>query len=148
MAKTLYNREQATDSVLKDKRIVIIDDFKDFRESLRRTLLGLGARSVDTVEEANDAISKISRTPYDIILCDYNLGEGKKDGQQIFEELSYKKKIGYSCMFIMTTAENTLRMVMGVMDYQPDGYLVKPFTTSDLVQRIKSADEKNSYFPT
>ncbi|MBF0464352.1 MAG: response regulator [Nitrospirae bacterium] len=146
MAKTLYSCEQATDSVLKDKRVVIIDDFKEFRDSLRRTLLGLGARLVDTAEEANDAISKISRVPYDIILCDYNLGEGKKDGQQIFEELSYKKKIGYSSMFIMITAENTLKMVMGVMDYQPDGYLVKPFTTSDLVQRIKAADEKKQLF--
>ncbi|MEO5357149.1 MAG: response regulator [Nitrospirae bacterium YQR-1] len=146
MTKTLYNREQAIDVVLKDKRVIVIDDFREFRESLRRSLLSLGAKSVDITDDANDAISKISRVPYDIILCDYNLGENKKDGQQIFEELTYKKKIGYSSMFIMITAENTLKMVMGVMDYQPDGYLVKPFTTKDLIARIKAADERKQLF--
>ncbi len=97
-------------------------------------------------DDANDAIIRISNKPYDIILCDYNLGEDKKDGHQIFEELSFKKKIGYSTMFMMITAENTISHVMGVMDYQPDGYLVKPFTTKDLVARIKTAEQKKLLF--
>ncbi|MBF0519405.1 MAG: hypothetical protein HQK92_06755 [Nitrospirae bacterium] len=81
-----------------------------------------------------------------MVLCDYNLGEGKKDGHQIFEELAYKKKIGYSTMFMMITAENTINLVMGVMDYQPDGYLIKPFTTKELVARIKAVEEKKQLF--
>lgn len=101
---------------------------------------------VDITEEANDAITKISTKQYDVILCDYNLGEGKKDGHQIFEELAYKKKIGYSTMFMMITAENTINSVMGVMDYQPDGYLIKPFTTKELVARIKATEEKKHLF--
>ncbi|WP_444550893.1 response regulator [Candidatus Magnetomonas plexicatena] len=123
-----------------------MDDYKDFRVSLRRSLLTLGAKSVDITEEANDAIAKVSTKQYDVILCDYNLGEEKKDGHQIFEELAYKNKIGYSTMFMMITAENTINLVMGVMDYQPDGYLIKPFTTKELVARIKATEDKKHLF--
>ncbi|MBF0519291.1 MAG: response regulator [Nitrospirae bacterium] len=146
MAQIMYDKSQAADVILKDKRFFIIDDYKEFRESMKRNIAALGVKSVDTCEDANEAISKISRQPYDIILCDYNLGPGKKNGQQIFEELTYKKVLGFSTMFFMVTAENTIRMVMSVMDYQPDGYLVKPFTTKDIVQRIKTANEKKQLF--
>ncbi|MBF0536609.1 MAG: response regulator [Nitrospirae bacterium] len=146
MTHTLYSKAQSAESVLKDKRFLIIDDYKDFRDSLKRNITANGAKLVDTTEDANDAIIRISRFPYDVILCDYNLGPDKKDGQQIFEELSYKKILGYSTMFFMITAENTIKKVMSVMDYQPDGYLVKPFTTVDIMRRIKDADEKKQLF--
>ncbi|QWR76597.1 tetratricopeptide repeat-containing response regulator [Candidatus Magnetomonas plexicatena] len=146
MAQVMFDKSKFGDVILKDKRFFIIDDFKEFRDSVKRDIAALGVKSVDTSEDANDAIYRISRQPYDIILCDYNLGAGKKNGQQIFEELTYKKVLGYSNMFFMVTAENTIKMVMSVMDYQPDGYLVKPFTIKDIVQRIKTVNEKKQLF--
>ncbi|MBF0520069.1 MAG: tetratricopeptide repeat protein, partial [Nitrospirae bacterium] len=51
-----------------------------------------------------------------------------------------------STIFIMITAENTINMVMSMMDFHPDGYLIKPFTSASLVQRIKAVDEKKKMF--
>ncbi|MBF0318995.1 MAG: response regulator [Nitrospirae bacterium] len=146
MPKVIFSREQVHEVVLKDKKVIVIDDFKEFRDSLRRTLIGLGAKVVDTCEDGNDAINKISHKTYDIILCDYNLGEGKKDGQQVFEELLYNKKIGHATIYIMITAENTVNMVMSMMEFQPDAYLIKPFNYKDLITRIKDIGEKKQLF--
>ncbi|MEO5356907.1 MAG: response regulator [Nitrospirae bacterium YQR-1] len=146
MARTIYSREQATEVVLKEKKVLVIEDFKEFRDYLRRSLLGLGAKLVDTTHDGVEAIAKVSHKHYDIILCDYNLGDGKKDGQQVFEELKYNNKIGFSTIYIMITAENTINMVMSMMDFHPDGYLIKPFTSASLVQRIKAVDEKKKMF--
>jgi len=73
---------------------------------------------------------------FDIVLCDYNLGEGK-DGQQVLEEAKEDSLLPYSSIFIMTTAENSMEMVMGAAEYQPDDYLSKPFTKQVLQTRLK-----------
>ncbi|MBF0465573.1 MAG: response regulator [Nitrospirae bacterium] len=146
MGRVLYSREQAKELVLVEKKVLVIEDFKEFRDYLRRSLLGLGAKLVETTEDGAEAVNKVSHKHYDIILCDYNLGDGKKDGQQVFEELKYNNKVGFSTIFIMITAENTINMVMSMMDFHPDGYLIKPFTSASLVQRIKAVDEKKKMF--
>jgi tetratricopeptide (TPR) repeat protein len=83
---------------------------------------------------------------YDVILCDYNLGPGKKDGQQVLEEAKYREFIRYSTIFIMLTAENTMAMVMGAFEYQPDDYLIKPINNAVLFSRIETIMKRKADF--
>ena len=46
----------------------------------------IGFESIHLARDANEAIAKAHELPFDFILCDFNLGEGK-DGYQLFEEL-------------------------------------------------------------
>jgi len=131
---------------LNRKKILIIDDFRDFRKSLKNTLESLGAAGIDEAATGEAAVEKIAATSYDIILCDYNLGEGKKDGQQVLEDAKHRGLIKYSCIFIMCTAENTMNMVMGAIEYQPDEYLVKPFSKEMLLNRLEKAVKKKMDF--
>lgn len=126
---------------LKDKHILIIDDFPGMRVMLHNMLVVYNADSITEAVNGEDAIRLISENQYDIILCDYNLGEGK-DGQQVLEEAKEKDLIPYSSIYIMTTAENTAEMVMGAVEYIPDGYLSKPFTKEVLISRLKRLVEK------
>ena len=82
---------------------------------------------------------------YDIILCDYNLGPGKS-GQQVLEEAKFREYINYSSIFIMVTAENTLEMIMGAAEYDPDDYLMKPFAKEVLAKKIVNLVEKKESF--
>ncbi len=98
----------------------------------------------DEITEASDgeeAIQLISQNNFDVILCDYNLGNGK-DGQQVLEESKEKDLLPYSTIYIMTTAENTSEMVMGAVEYMPDDYLSKPFTKEVLISRLKRLVER------
>lgn len=126
---------------LKNKHILIIDDFPGMRSMLKNMLAVYNADSITEATNGDEAIQLITENQYDVILCDYNLGAGK-DGQQVLEEAKEKDLIPYSSIYIMTTAENTSEMVMGAVEYIPDGYLSKPFTKEVLISRLKRLVEK------
>ncbi len=121
--------------IYKHKSVLIIDDYPDMRGSIRRMVENFGVKNVETVSNGEHAIAKCEENSYDIILADYNLGDGK-NGQQILEELRYKKLLEQKCIYMMITAETTKDMVFGALEYQPDDYLTKPFTLSVLEKRL------------
>jgi tetratricopeptide (TPR) repeat protein len=131
---------------LSRKKFLIIDDFSDFRRGVKKILESLGARDIDDAESGEEAVQNMLRKSYDIILCDYNLGHGQKDGQQVLEEVKHRDLIRYSSIFIMLTAENTMPMVMGAVEYQPDDYLIKPITKEILRSRIEKFIKKKADF--
>jgi tetratricopeptide (TPR) repeat protein len=128
------------------KNILVVDDFHEFRASLRFMLQSFGAVSIDGAGTGEAALDFIKNKAYDIILCDYNLGFQQKDGQQILEEIKSRELIKLSTVFIMITAENTTEMIMGVAEYYPDDYLIKPFTKEVLKARIEKAIRKKEDF--
>lgn len=131
----------------KDKQFLIIDDFPEMRSMMRSMLLSIGATQITQARNGDEALAALERKPIDVVLCDYNLGEGR-DGQQILEEAKQRNLLPFATTFIMVTAENTTRMVMGALEYQPDDYLSKPFTKSVLQTRLrKILDKKDNFKP-
>ncbi|RJR16115.1 MAG: response regulator [Nitrospiraceae bacterium] len=130
----------------KNKKILIIDDFSSFRRLMIRMLESFGAKNIDDAYSGDVAIQKMQDKAYDIILCDYNLGHDKKDGQQILEEAKHRNLIRYSSIFIMLTAENTMPMVMGAVEYQPDDYMIKPITKEMLTRRLEKNIKRKADF--
>lgn len=117
------------------KSALVIDDFPDMRGSIRRMLVNFGIANVETATNGSDAIVHCENKHFDIILCDYNLGDGK-NGQQILEELRYRRLLKRTTAYMMITAETTKSMVFGALEYQPDDYLTKPFTQTVLQKRL------------
>lgn len=128
------------------KKILIIDDYGQYRAILNTMMNSLGAKDIDEATDGDAAIIKILNNKYDIILCDYRLGNGKKDGQQVLEEVKQRGLIRYSTIFMMITAENLSTMVMGAIEYKPDDYLIKPFSRKLLQIRLESLLEMKSGF--
>ncbi|HUH67165.1 MAG TPA: response regulator [Syntrophales bacterium] len=126
---------------LTNKRIIVIEDFLSFRMTLRNMLRTFNCTSIDEAENGEEAIRKMADKRYDIILCDYNLGPGK-DGQQVLEEARFREFMSPSSVFVMITAENTMDMFMGVMEYNPDDYLIKPFTKEALGKKLRDLVRK------
>ncbi len=102
----------------------------------------LGAHNVSQAGNAREAINLCKSTRFDIIFCDYNLGDGQ-DGQQILEELNLRGLISCSTLFLMITAETSSAQVLGALEYQPDAYVTKPFTRQQLEQRLKRLLARN-----
>ncbi|MDH2432390.1 response regulator [Pokkaliibacter sp. MBI-7] len=117
------------------KRFLVIDDLVEARSMVRDTLKEAGASKIDVAMSANAAMEYLRTRHYDLILSDYNLGRGK-DGQQILEEARHNRLVPHTAAFIMITAETSPEMVMGALEYQPDGYISKPFTRAELRRRI------------
>jgi DNA-binding NarL/FixJ family response regulator len=130
---------------LKTKKVLVIDDFFNFRLTIKNMLKSFDISDIDDVSTGEEAVRKLSVRKYDIILCDYNLGPGKS-GQQVLEEAKFRQYIDYSSVFIMVTAENTMEMILGAAEYEPDDYLMKPFAKEVLEKKIKDLIEKKENF--
>ncbi len=126
---------------LKDQNILIVDDFPEMRAMMRSMLIPFGANKLTEARSGQEAVDAMEKQTMDIVMCDYSLGNGK-DGQQVMEEAKERNLLPYSSIFILVTAENTSNMVMGAMEYQPDEYLIKPFTKTVLQARIRKVQER------
>jgi CheY-like chemotaxis protein/thioredoxin-like negative regulator of GroEL len=127
------------------KTYLVVDDFIGIRQLLRESLRNLGAKHVDQASSGGEAMALIARTRYDVILCDYNLGEGK-NGQQVLEEARVRNLLLPSSVWMMVSAEKSVESVMGAAEHQPDAYLLKPITEGVLLTRLNRAWHKKQVF--
>ncbi|MDQ1343696.1 MAG: hypothetical protein QG650_416, partial [Patescibacteria group bacterium] len=71
---------------------------------------------------------------YDIILCEYELGDSRT-AQEFLEEIRRRKLIPLSTIFIMITAERISDRVISVLEFAPDAYILKTENTPEQVER-------------
>ncbi len=107
------------------------------RVSFKGMLTSFGAEHIETCPSGEKALSALSTNSYDVVICDYNLGDGK-DGQQVLEESRYLGYLGHACCFFMITAESNMPMVLGALEQQPDEYMIKPINSDALEYRLIS----------
>ncbi|MGX4642774.1 response regulator [Massilia sp. SYSU DXS3249] len=124
---------------------LVVDDFVGVRQLLRESLRSLGARNIDQAASGGEAIALLARTRYDVVLCDFNLGEGK-NGQQVLEEARLRNLLLPSSVWMMVSAEKSVESVMGAAEHQPDAYLVKPITEGVLLTRLNRAWHRKQVF--
>lgn len=121
--------------------VLIIDDIDAIRSAVKGMLQMLGCKNIATAGNGNRALELCQKTKFDFILCDFNLGKGK-DGYQLFEELKLKALLKSNTVFIMLSGETTLQVVHGLVELQPDDYLLKPFSYKKLENRLVRALDK------
>lgn len=106
-----------------------------------------GIEDVQPAANAAAAIRKLEERAFDLILCEYALGEGQ-DGQQLLEDLRTHQLIPLSTLFIMVTAESSYERVVSTVEFAPNDYLLKPFTADSLLQRLTRAlDKREAFMP-
>jgi tetratricopeptide (TPR) repeat protein len=115
------------------------------RSNLRAMLGQCGIEDVQPAANAAAAIRQLGERAFDLILCEYALGEGQ-DGQHLLEDLRTHHVIPLSTLFIMVTAESNYERVVSAVEFAPNDYLLKPFTADSLFQRIGRALEKRDAF--
>ncbi|MBM3112521.1 response regulator [Pseudomonas arcuscaelestis] len=130
--------------VYSQKSFLIVDDFSDFRSSARSMLRELGVRDVDTADSGEQALRMCAQKRYDFILQDFHLGDGKKNGQQVLEDLILDKLISHECVFLMVTAETSQAIVLSALEHEPDAYLTKPFNRIGLAQRLEKLVQRKT----
>lgn len=118
------------------KKILVIEDQSIIRETIKHILYSLGARHIVEAGTGVNGIVEMRRGSFDIVLCDYNLGDGK-NGQQVLEEAKFFKLLPFNAIFIMITVEQSKNMVLSAIDCKPDDYLIKPFNRLQLSTRIE-----------
>ena len=128
----------------RDKKFLIVDDFESFQKILKKILHDLNAKTIHTALNGTKAVKACEDIAYDVIFCDFDLGNGP-NGLQVFEELRHLNLLKSSTIFIMVTAESSRDAVLGSLELKPDAYMNKPVSAGELQSRlIKCLKQKAS----
>ena len=112
-------------------RILVVDDELIVRDSLKAWLDDEEGFTVDTAESGPDALDKLTRGPYQLMLLDIKMPE--MDGVEVLKKT---KEILPDIQVVMMTAYATVETAVEAMKIGALDYLIKPFDTETLIPRI------------
>ena len=113
-------------------RILVIDDDPQIRRVLRTTLVLEGYEVADA-RSGQEAIEKFREGKYDLILLDMNMPE--MDGIATCREIRSFSDVG----IVMLTIRDTEKDKVTALDAGADDYVTKPFSTPELLARVRAA---------
>ena len=113
-------------------RILIIEDETPMRTALADVLTGEGFRSL-TAADGEIGLRKAVVEKPDLILLDVMMP--KLDGFAVCAEL---RRLGHVTPVLMLTAKGQIEDRVAGLDVGADDYLVKPFSTEELLARVRA----------
>lgn len=111
------------------------------KTQLRQMLLDSGFSAIEFALTAGMAVRKLRDTRYNLILCEYHLGEGQ-DGQHFLEDARHHGLLPLSTVFVMVTGESAYEKVVSAAELAPSDYILKPFSADTLNERLTRCFQK------
>ena len=103
------------------------------------TLREMGVGHLVQASRIEEVRRLLENGAFDIVLCDYHFDQSSMTGQDLLDELRSSNALPYATVFIMVTGEASYAMVAEAAESALDGYLLKPYTTAALEQRMLQA---------
>ena len=114
------------------KRILIVDDDP---EQLMQIKLHLSAfYEVRAVRSGPAALSYLKEHPVDLILLDYMMPD--MDGPSVLKSIRESGDYPWIPVIFLTGMTEKKQVIKTLVDFKPEGYIVKPAKKSDLVAKI------------
>ncbi|NMK31275.1 response regulator transcription factor, partial [Staphylococcus capitis] len=113
-------------------RILVVDDDRAVRESLRRSL-SFNGYSVDLAEDGVDALNVIANDRPDALVLDVMMP--KLDGLEVCRRL---RSTGDDLPILVLTARDSVSERVAGLDAGADDYLPKPFALEELLARMRA----------
>ena len=115
-------------------KVLIVDDQNSVRQMTRITLEELGIKTIHEAEEGKAAFAIATVQPIDLIISDFNMPE--MDGLMLLRAVR-----GHAALrklpFILLTGRGDRELVVKAAQAGVNNYLVKPFTTPILREKIE-----------
>jgi two-component system response regulator AtoC len=118
------------------KRVLVIDDEENLRHYLQ-LILGEAGYQVAIAQDGKEALEKMQRHAWDIILCDIKMPT--MDGMAL---LKAAKEKGLEGTIIMMSAYGTVDTAVEAMKIGAYDYISKPFNADEIILTLKKAEER------
>ncbi|MGF1726286.1 response regulator [Photobacterium nomapromontoriensis] len=124
--------------MLHTKTVLVVDDSHIIQQTTKAVLLKAGFTSsqIYTASNAADGLLLCKANTIDILLLDFNLGNGQS-GLQLLEQLHRLRLLDHHPLVLIITADDSLPIVMAFAEFEPDDYLIKPLRQDILQQRLR-----------
>ena len=113
--------------------VLVVDDYKSMVRILQNLLKSLGFSNVDGATSGPAALAMMLRTPYRLIISDWNMEP--MSGYDLLRRLRADEE-SKSLPFIMVTAECHTERVASAKAAGVSGYIVKPFNAQTLKTKL------------
>ena len=113
-------------------RILVVDDDRAVRESLRRSLTFNGY-SVSLAEDGVEALTTITEERPDVVILDVMMP--RLDGLEVCRQL---RSTGDDLPILVLTARDSVSERVAGLDAGADDYLPKPFALEELLARMRA----------
>lgn len=124
---------------LKTMTILVVDDMKSMRLTLRKMLRNLEiGKELLFADNGKSGLNVLKNSSCDLLIIDWNMPE--MNGSQMLALMRQDKNIR-DIPIIMVTAENERDIVAEAAEHEVEGYLLKPLTLASLDTKIKSVVE-------
>lgn len=124
-----------------NKRILIIDDDFDMCILLSK-FLGKKGYDVDAAHSASKGIAKVVEGFFDIVLCDFRLGD--KDGKDVLVKI---KELSPETIVIIITGYSDIKTAVDVIKLGAFDYITKPLVPDEVISVIEKALAAPAYGP-
>lgn len=121
-------------------RLLLVEDEKQLSEALKHILMK-NKYTVDAVYNGDDGLDYALTGVYDVIILDIMLP--KLNGIEILKTI---RKKGISTPVILLTAKATIEDKILGLDCGADDYLPKPFSTEELLARLRALTRRSGGF--
>lgn len=113
-------------------RILVVDDDRAVRESLRRSL-SFNGYTVDLAEDGVEALEAITHERPDAVVLDVMMP--RMDGLEVCRQL---RSTGDDLPILVLTARDSVSERVAGLDAGADDYLPKPFALEELLARLRA----------
>ena len=121
---------------LETMSILVVDDMKSMRLTIRKMLQNLGiGKTLRVAENGKEGLAILNTTPCDLAIVDWNMPI--MNGTQMLLSMR-KDKALRDIPVIILTAENKRDVVSEVAEIEIDAYLLKPLTLESLDRKIRA----------
>ncbi|MDX2506834.1 MAG: response regulator [Gammaproteobacteria bacterium] len=118
--------------------ILVVDDMKFSCEFIRRALTKEGYTSIEVVNSAPDALSRLEEKPVDVVLADWLMPE--MDGLELTCKIRQLDEQRYHYTgIVLLTAKDDIASIRTAFEEGVDDYIVKPPNQIELAARIYAA---------
>ncbi|MBI3592482.1 MAG: chemotaxis response regulator CheY [Nitrospirae bacterium] len=124
-------------------KVLVVDDFPTMRRIVKNLLKQLGFENIDEAEDGAQALSRLKSGNYGLVVSDWNMPN--MEGIELLRNVRKEPEPLRDIPFLMVTAEAEKEKVIEAIKAGVDNYIVKPFTTDILKEKLeKIADKKKS----
>lgn len=115
--------------------ILVVDDYQTMIRIIRNLLKQLGFEDVDDATDGVEAMSKLRKRKYGLIISDWNMEP--MTGYDLLKTVRSDEALK-TTPFIMVTAESKTDNVIAAKKAGVSSYIVKPFNAQTLKAKIES----------
>ncbi|HPX55178.1 MAG TPA: chemotaxis response regulator CheY [Syntrophales bacterium] len=123
----------------KSIKILIVDDFATMRKVIRNLLKQSGYENIVEAEDGVNALKVLQSQKIDFVVSDWNMPN--MSGLELLKAVRADEELK-ALPFLMVTAEALQENVVAAVKAGVSNYIVKPFTSETLDEKIKKIMEK------